>query len=111
MECIKYINDLDIEIKMLEQAKRDCRDEREWKNLTKVVEYKKDKMQLYKDNLSKLSDCQIEYRIYLKMLNGLSPTKAVEEVAEENYNSGLGITSLSQIWNVNYKKLKKIIKP
>ncbi len=110
LECIKYINDLDIEIKMLEEAKRDCHDERDWQNLTRIIEYKKSKMQLYKDNLSKLSNCQIEYRIYLKMLNGLSPTRAVEEVAGENYISGKGITSLSQIWNKNYKKLKKIIK-
>lgn len=109
MECIKYINDLDIEIKMLEEAKRDCRDEREWKNLTKIIEYKKDKMQLYKDNLSKLSDCQIEYRIYLKMLNGLSPTKAVEEVAEENYLKGIRPSGNVQIWKY-YKKLKKNIK-
>ena len=110
MECIKYINDLDIEIKMLEDAKRECRDEREWKNLTKVIEYKKDKMQKYKDNLEKLSDCQIEYRIYLKMLNGLSPTKAVEEVAEENYQKGIKPFDITTIWKNKYKNLKRIIK-
>ena len=54
LECIKYINDLDIEIKMLEEAKRDCHDERDWQNLTRIIEYKKSKMQLYKDNLKLL---------------------------------------------------------
>lgn len=109
MECIKYINDLDVEIKMLEEAKKECRDEREWNNLTRVISYKKDQMKRYKDNLSKLSDCQIEYRIYLKMLNGLSPTKAVEEVAEENYQKGIKPTDIPYIFTKHYKQMKEIL--
>lgn len=108
MECIKYINDLDIEIKMLNDALKECRDEREYKNISKVIESKSIQMNRYKENLSKLSDCQIEYRIYLKMLNGLSPTKAIEEVASENYINDIIPNTERQIWKY-YKNLKNIL--
>lgn len=94
---------------MLEEAKRDCRDEREYKNIQSVIDSKNEKMEFYKENLKKLSDNQICYRIYEKMLNGINPTKAVEQVAEENYLAGVIPCSIPTIWNF-YKKLKKILK-
>lgn len=109
MECIKYINDLKIELDMLKDSLHDCRDEREYNNIVRIIKSKEELMAKYKINLEKLSDCQIEYRIYFKILNGLSPTRAVEQVADENYTNGLGPTSYSQIWSKYYKNLKKII--
>lgn len=110
MECIKYINDLKIEIDMLNDTLQECRDEREYNNITRIIDSKNKLMQKYKDNLGKLSDCQIEYRIYYKMLNGLSPTKAVEEVANENYQNNIIPNSINRIWCKNYKNLQKLIK-
>lgn len=111
MECIKYINDLKIEIDMLNDTLNDCRDEREYKNITRILASKNELMKKYKDNLEKLSDNQIEYRIYLKMLNGLSPTKAIKEVSDENYENGTSPTDITTIWKNYYSNLKKIIKP
>lgn len=108
MECIKYINDLKIELDMLNDSLQECRDEREYKNITRIVKSKEELMKKYKDNLAKLSDCQIEYRIYLKMLNGLSPTRAVEEVANENYMNDMKPTDITRIWKDYYKKVKEV---
>ena len=60
-------------------------------------------------NLSKLSNNQIEYKLYLKMLNGKTASQAVSEVADENYMNDIKPSSLSSIW-VYYKNMQKIIK-
>lgn len=108
MECIKYINDLEIEIKMLEDLKGniDC-DEKE---IDEKISKKKELIERCKENLSKLSDNQICYRIYLYMLDGLKPSKAIEKVAEENFKNGVKPVDISTLWNKYYKKIKKIIK-
>lgn len=108
MECIKYINDLNIEINMLNDALENCHDEKECQNISKIIESKENKMNRYKENLSKLSDNQIEYRIYLKILNGLSPTKAIEEVANENYMKDISPVDITTLWKKYYKKIKNI---
>lgn len=107
MECIKYINDLEIEIKILEDLKGniDC-DEKE---IEEKINRKKELIERCKENLSKLSDNQICYRIYLYILNGLSPSKAVEKVAEENYDNDIKPNSSRMLWH-SYEKIKKIIK-
>lgn len=61
-----------------------------------------------KENLSKLSKSKIEYRLYLYLLNGLSPTKAVAKVANENYINDISPFDPSSIWK-RYKNLTKII--
>lgn len=108
MECIKYINDLEIEIKMLEDLKGniDC-DEKE---IDEKINRKKELIERCKENLSKLSDNQICYRIYLHMLNGLNPSKAIEKVAEENYKNDIKPTDIITLWKNYYNKIKKIIK-
>ena len=102
MECIKYINDLNIEISMLEDVKKG--------GLCDIDEIDKIKniLEKCKTNLSQLSDNQICYRLYLKMLNGFTPTKAVEKVAEENYLNDVSPSAVSKIWDY-YRKLKKIL--
>lgn len=105
MECIKYIHDLEIEIQMLEELKGDNSDE----TITKTIIDKQNKINKCKENLAELSDNQIGYRIYLHMLNGLTPSKAVEKVAEENYLNDIRPCSVASVWEY-YKKVKNILK-
>lgn len=106
MECIKYINDLEIEIKILEDLKqKENSDE-----IIKIIEEKKKIINRCKNNLKMLSEDQICYRIYLKILNGLSVSKAIHQVAEENYLNGTKPSSIAAIWENYYPILKKILK-
>ena len=98
MDCIPYINDLLIEIKMLEELDS-SNPEIKGKILIKKV----------KENLSKISVNSIEYRIYLKMLNGLTPTRAINEIATENYEKDIKPAEESIIWKKYYKNLKKML--
>lgn len=104
MDCIKYINDLQLEITMLEDLKNKSNEE----DINKKIEIKKDILQKCKINLEKLSPNQIYYKLYLNILNGLTPSKAVETVAENNYLNDIKPCSVASIWEY-YKKMKKII--
>lgn len=104
MDCIPYINDLKIEIDVLKQINNGS-DEIESK-----IKQKERQLEIIKDNLSKLSNNSIEYRLYLKILNGVKPTKAIEELAEENYQNGVKPTDVPYIFTKYYKNLKKILK-
>ena len=104
MDCIKYINDLQLEITMLEDLKNKSNEE----DINKKIEIKKDRLQKCKINLEKLSSNQIYYKLYLNILNGLTPSKAVETVAENNYLNDIKPCSVASIWEY-YKKMKKII--
>lgn len=108
MECIKYINDLEIEIRMLEDLKGniDC-DEKE---IEEKINRKRGILERCKENLSKLSDNQICYRIYLNILNGMSVSKAIEKVAEENVYNDVKPFSAEALWKCYYPQLKKILK-
>lgn len=108
MDCIPYINDLQIEIQMLRELKNsgNC----DVTQLEQKILEKEELIERCKSNLEKLSDNQICYRIYLKILNGMTPSKAVEEVSEENYLNNTGITSLTVLWTKYYKKMKEILK-
>ena len=108
MECIKYINDLETEIQILKDLKGNINcDSFE---IDEKIKNKEQLIENCKKNLSKLSDNQICYRIYLHMLNGLNPSKAIEKVAEENYANNVKPTSICVLWEY-YKKIKKMIKP
>ena len=106
MDCIPYINDLQIEVQILKDVKANgnC-------DLEKINEQIKNKEELIKkckDNLSKLSSNQIYYRLYLKILSGMKPSKAIEEIADENYINGVTPTDITTLWKDYYKKIKKI---
>lgn len=105
MDCIKYINDLRLEITMLEDLKNKSNEE----DINKKIEIKKDILQKCKDNLEKLSFNQIYYKLYLNILNGLTPSQAVDKVAEDNYLNDVKPTAPSNIWKY-YNKMKKILK-
>ena len=64
---------------------------------------------MIKEDLSKISINSIEYRLYLKILNGKTPTQAVNEIADENFNNDIKPNGTTQIWKY-YNKIKKIIK-
>lgn len=106
MDCIPYINDLQLEINMLKDIKGSNNDE----YIDKRIQEKTNLIEKCKDNLSKLSGYNIEYRIYLKILEGKKPSKAIEEVANENYQKDIKPASVDRLWKIYYKNLKKIIK-
>ncbi len=107
MDCIPYINDLQTEIMILKDVKAtgDC----DLEEINKKIVEKEELIEKCKYNLSKLSDNQICYRIYLYILNGMKISKAIEKVAEENYLKGIKPTSEAGIYKYYYPKLKKII--
>lgn len=103
MDCISYVNDLLIEIDILNKINNDDID------IQKKIKEKQKKIEMVKDNLSKISINSIEYRLYLKILNGKTPTQAVNEVADENFASDIKPNGTTQIWKY-YKKIKKMLK-
>ena len=103
MDCISYVNDLLIEIDILNKINNDDID------IQKKIKEKQKKTKLVKATLSKLSLTSIEYRLYLKILNGKTPTQAVNEVADENFASDIKPNGTTQIWKY-YKKIKKMLK-
>lgn len=106
MECISYLKDLEIEIETLNKISEvsDKKDE-----ILDLIDKKKKALEKCKDNLSKLSSKNIEYRIYVHMLNGMTATQAVEKVAEENYINDIKPFTPTAIWKKYYKNLKKIL--
>lgn len=107
MDCISYINDLQIEIRILKDVKAhgNC----DINAVDKKIEEKENLIDKCRDNLSKLSNKNIEYRLYRYILNGFSPTQAVEKVADENYQNDIKPSSPNKIWTKYYKNLKKVI--
>ena len=105
MDCIPYINDLEIEIKIL----KDVRANGNTSLIDEQIRKKEELLNECKNNLSKLSDNQIEYRLYLALLSGLNPNKAVEKIADENHFNNIKPSSISGIWNY-YQRLQKKLK-
>lgn len=105
MECIPYIEDLKLEIETLKLI----RTEENKYEIDNKIKKKENLIKQCKENLENLSSNQICYRIYLKLLDGLTPNKAVEKVAEENYLKDLKPNTRNGVWNY-YKKMKKILK-
>jgi len=107
MDCIKYINDLDIEISILEDLKNNGATDID--DINEKIRRKKIVLERCKNNLSKLSDNQVCYRIYLYILNGMSVSRAIEKVAEENLYNDVKPSSTEAIWKYYYPNLKKIL--
>ena len=102
MDCISYVNDLLIEIDILNKINNDDVD------IQKKIKETQKKIEMVKDNLSKISINSIEYRLYLKILNGKTPTQAVNEVADLNFNNDIKPHGTTQIGKY-YKKIKIFI--
>lgn len=111
MECIKYINDLELEIQMLNDLKENrLNDNQDCSEFDEKIQQKQELIDKCKLNLEKISNNQICYKLYLNMLNGMSPSQAVSKVAEDNYINGIKPTEVRNIWGTYYKKLKKELK-
>ena len=106
MECIAFINDLKLEIDTLKDLKNNSNS----MEIDKIIAEKESIINTCKENLSKLSNHNIEYRIYLYILQGLCPSKAIEKISNENYLSNTKPVDISTLWKY-YKKMKNIIKP
>ena len=105
MDAIPYISDLIQEIRILNNLKND-------KNTVDINEkiYSKQKqINDIKQALSELSNNQICYKLYLYILNGMSPTKAIEKISEKNMINGIKPTDTSTLWKNYYKKIKKYL--
>ena len=102
MEEIKYIENLERQIEEL-------KNEVSSKELEVEIKRKQLILDRCKDNLTKLSDNQVCYRIYVYILNGFSVTKAIEKVAEENFFNDEKPTTSNTIWKYYYPKLKKML--
>lgn len=107
MESIAYINDLINEIEIFKNIRDHSIDKID--TLNTLIDEKEKLLEQCKTNLSKLSNNQIEYKLYLKMLNGKTASQAVSEVADENYMNDIKPSSLSSLW-VYYKNMQKILK-
>lgn len=107
MDCIKYINDLSVEIEILKDLLTSS--EKDKLEIEDRINRKTVILEKCKRNLEKLSDNQVCYRIYLNILNGMSVSKAIEKVADENYINNVKPSSSETIWKYYYPNLKKII--
>ena len=107
MDCIPFINDLEIEIKILKDVRANGNSDVSL--IDEQIQKKEELLNNCIDNLSKLSDSQIEYRLYLALLSGLNPNRAVEKIADENHFNNIKPNSISGVWNY-YQKLQKKIK-
>lgn len=105
MDCIPYINDLRTEINILYDIKSHGNSSSLIDSQIKEKEYLIEKC---KKNLEKLAVNSIEYRIYLKILEGKNPSLIIDEIANENYLNDKKPSSPSKIWKY-YKNVKKIL--
>lgn len=107
MECIKYINDLAIEIEILKDLVNEVESNND--EILERINRKTKILEKCKTNLEKFSSDQVCYRIYVKVLNGYSLSKAIEKVAEENYLNNLRPCHPYTLWKNYYPKMKKIL--
>ena len=108
-ECLEFINNFEMEINILKDLIEKQDSEKLKKLLSENVDSKNDSLMKHKSILESISSDPICCRLYAKLLNGKTPTRAVEEVANENYFNNIKPSSVSSIWRY-YLKLKDIIK-
>lgn len=109
IDCVPYINDLQIEIGILKEVMKD-KDDKNKKQIMEKITCKEKIIKNCIDNLKQLSNNQICYRIYVNMLSGLSVNKSIAKVAEENYLNNVKPASESMIFKKYYPELKKMLK-
>ena len=76
--------------------------------LKQEINNKKTLLSKYRSILSNISSDDICCRLFAKLLGGRPPTKAVEEVARENYFQNIKPSSLSTIWRY-YSRIKELL--
>ena len=107
-ECLNYMKSFEMEIKALEGLINKTNDVKIKELLEKEVDNKKTLLGKYRSVLSNIASDDICCRLFAKLLGGSPPTKAVEEVANENYYKNIKPNSLSTIWRY-YSKIKELL--
>lgn len=107
-ECLKYMNNFEMEIIALEGFVKRTDNEEMQKMLELDIKNKRTLLGKYRSVLSNISSDDICCRLFAKILGGSPPTKAVEEVARENYFQNIKPNSLSAIWRY-YSKIKQLL--
>lgn len=107
-ECLNYMKSFEMEIKALEGLINKTDDVKIKELLEKEVDNKKKLLGKYRSVLSNISSNEICCRLFAKIMGGSPPTKAVEEVARENYFQNIKPNSLSAIWRY-YSKIKELL--
>lgn len=107
MEIISIINDLTDEVEVLTMKLNEMDGENHLNNKSNL-EYILQRIKNIISNCTDILENDIERRLYLELLKGNSPTRAVEKIATENYNNNIKPCSLASIWKY-YKKLKTIM--
>lgn len=107
-ECIEYMNGFEMEIKALEGLVEKTDDKKMQQLLKKEINNKNTLLGKYRSVLSNISSNEICCRLFAKIMGGSPPTKAVEEVARENYFQNIKPNSLSAIWRY-YSKIKELL--
>ena len=107
-ECIKLMNSFEMEIKALEGLIGKTEDVKIQVLLKQEIDNKKTLLSKYRSVLSNISSNEICCRLFAKLMGGTSATKAVEEVARENYFQNTKPSSLSAIWRY-YSKIKELL--
>ena len=107
-ECIEYMNSFEMEIATIEGLISKTDNEKIQELLKQEVDNKKHLLAKYRSVLSNIAADDICCRLYAKILGGSPPTKAVEEIANENYYKNIKPNSLSAIWRY-YSKIKELL--
>ena len=104
-ECTDYINNLKKEILALEKIKDKLHNQ---ENIDYEINVRKSKILKCKENIEILQNNPTYHKLYISILNGCNPTRAVRELAEENYKNGIKPATERAIWNI-YKKMQKTL--
>ena len=102
------MNGFEMEIKALEGLIKKTDDKKMQQLLKKEIDNKNTLLGKYRSVLSNIASDDICCRLFAKLLGGSPPTKAVEEVANENYYKNVKPNSLSTIWRY-YSKVKELL--
>lgn len=105
----EYMNSIDMEIDVLTKLVDRADTLPLKKLLEREIEYKKDALKVHKSVLEQISNNETYRKLYSKLINGKTASKAVEEVVNENYYNNIKPYSESSVWRY-YSNLKKLIK-
>lgn len=105
----EYLNSIDREIEVLKTLINRADTLPLKKLLEREIEYKNNAKMIHKNILEQISDNETYRKLYIKLLNGKSASRAVEEVVNENYYNNIKPYSEASIWRY-YSKLKQLIK-
>lgn len=107
-ECLRYMNGLELEIRILNNLILKSDEEKIKQMLKGEATRKREILNKYRNTLDEIKDDEICCRLFAKLLKGKKSTKAVEEVANENFLNNIKPNNVSTIWKY-YNKIKNIV--